>query len=293
MATYYINADSGDDATGDGSSGNPWETLAYAYDNSAADDTIVCQDSTASYAFVTDTLTNRTIQGESVGGAVFDGAGAMVSWTTGDTTLEKLVITNIVSTSATMPPVKVSSSTTLTISNCIFHDITVTVVNGNGAVIGTPSYYTNLTLALTGVAFYDIRKDAAATYGAVIGIDCLVSVYTVTLANCTFYVAATGTAALTGAFAFFQHPGQTEDPSLALTLKNVIIENASGGTLYFNSYSLSWATPSITYSDLHNITGAPTLGTGCITSDPLLLDGPNGDLRLRQGSPCIDTGTLT
>ncbi len=32
-------------------------------------------------------------------------------------------------------------------------------------------------------------------------------------------------------------------------------------------------------------------GTGNIPDDPLFADAANGDVRLQDGSPCIDTGT--
>ena len=46
MATYYINADTGDDTTGDGSSALPWATLSKGITGSASGDTIFAQNST-------------------------------------------------------------------------------------------------------------------------------------------------------------------------------------------------------------------------------------------------------
>ena len=50
---YYLNADTGDDSTGDGSSSTPWLTISKAHTEASSGDTIICQDSTAEYAFST------------------------------------------------------------------------------------------------------------------------------------------------------------------------------------------------------------------------------------------------
>ena len=46
MATRYVNNSTGSNANAGTSSGAPWKTLAYAYTNSAAGDTIYLQSST-------------------------------------------------------------------------------------------------------------------------------------------------------------------------------------------------------------------------------------------------------
>ena len=73
MATYYINADTGNDTTGDGSQGNPWLTIGKAHSIAAIGDTIILQDSIARYRHPTNTDFSKylIIEGESIGGAVF------------------------------------------------------------------------------------------------------------------------------------------------------------------------------------------------------------------------------
>ena len=98
MATYYINADTGNDSTGDGSIGSPWLLLSYAHGQATTGDTIICQDSAASYTFVNQSFTkNLTIQGEQndASGAVFDALTGNVIWTisTADTTVNISKIT--------------------------------------------------------------------------------------------------------------------------------------------------------------------------------------------------------
>ena len=88
MPTYYIDP-AGDDGTGDGSSGNPWLTIAHAHTTASGGDTIIVNDGT--YTWLDQTFAKAlTIQGESTptydantltwSGAIFDGAGAELVW---------------------------------------------------------------------------------------------------------------------------------------------------------------------------------------------------------------------
>jgi hypothetical protein len=49
--------------------------------------------------------------------------------------------------------------------------------------------------------------------------------------------------------------------------------------------------PVVTYCDVQGGTGQPWFGTGCIDSDPCLVDAATGDFHLLSDSPCIDAGT--
>lgn len=60
-----------------------------------------------------------------------------------------------------------------------------------------------------------------------------------------------------------------------------------GNEIYDFVYANTLSTPMVTYSCIAGGYG----GDGNISSDPLFMDMPNGDLRLLPGSPCIDTGT--
>ena len=130
MATYYINADTGNDSTGDGSSGSPWLLLSKAHTEAASGDTIICQDSTATYAFTNQIFTkDLTVEGEQVdaSGAVFDGNNAEVYWVhdSVDLILSKLTFTNAnaADQSCLLGSNGATTGASLSISQCVFHNL--------------------------------------------------------------------------------------------------------------------------------------------------------------------------
>ena len=79
MPTIYLNADTGNDLTGDGTEALPFETIAKGHTEAAEGDTIILQDSVASYLFATLTITKALIiEGENPETRVFNGKGAVV-----------------------------------------------------------------------------------------------------------------------------------------------------------------------------------------------------------------------
>lgn len=78
-----------------------------------------------------------------------------------------------------------------------------------------------------------------------------------------------------------------------LTAKNNIYNNVTGQTVNFASNTLG-AGSSSNSSDRYNLTLTyePAGGTGNITSDPLLVNGANGNFNTRPSSPCRGVGTL-
>lgn len=88
MAIWYLNADTGNDSTGNGSSGSPYLTLAKALTVYGVGDTIYFQNSTATYALATATINkNCTITGESIAGCVLDAAYSFAGWKCVDATI--------------------------------------------------------------------------------------------------------------------------------------------------------------------------------------------------------------
>ena len=72
-------------------------------------------------------------------------------------------------------------------------------------------------------------------------------------------------------------------PSCSPEIVNCILWDDSTGEIYNESSSF----PSVSYSCIWG----GYAGEGNISSDPFFLDGPNGDLRLTDASPCINRGT--
>jgi len=287
--TFYINADTGDNGN-DGSSSSPWETLAYAHGQASADDTIICQNSTATFSFATITFVkNLTIKGESddASGAVFDGAGESRrwSWTTYTCTIEKITFQNVDGRYTSILGV-VGTGTTLTIRNCVFKDLLAYTDSTGRGVIGASSYGDYISITIENCLFYDIVARTSGGNYAILtarGWD-VNSSYTIT--GCTFHFKDTD---YTNAGLF-----RLESSSaISVTIKNCIVSNETGGTIHFDNND---TTPNqvfdITHSDFFNISNLPTTGTGTITTDPLLVDSNNANFKLRQTSPCLDTGII-
>lgn len=280
MATYWINADSGDDVGGSGTEGDPWETLAHAYSNSGSGDTIICQDATATYDWLAATMSNRTIEGEQddASGAVFDAGGGQETWRlSGTFTIQYITFQNF---TGTLPSgwncIRVhTSEIALTLNNCLFR---------------------NIEIAMADVAL-----------GGFITVYIVANVCTIDINRCAFHVARL--AGETGNPRFLSLSSSPPNHVVNIYNSAIYMENVDFTSLYsagliidhrnsiYYGNSCTWKTgPSgysqtISYCCCHNITGSPS-GTGVITSDPLFIDLDNANFRLRPDSPCIDTGTL-
>ena len=88
----------------------------------------------------------------------------------------------------------------------------------------------------------------------------------------------------TGIHLFEEHEGA--GGGAATTVNSIVWGNATDLELD----ALSAVT--ITHSDVHSATGSAVWpGDGNIGADPLFRTPQNGDYRLREHSPCVDTGT--
>jgi len=289
MATYYINADTGNDGN-DGSVGDPWLLFSYAHGQASGGDTIICQDSTATFSFPNLTWAkNLTVQGEQddASGAVFDGANAARAWTwTGKTcTVEKITFQNIDGQYSAILYLKGASST-VTIKNCIFRDIKAYADSTARGVIGAKDAGTYNNVIIENCLFDDIvARTSGGSFAILTSRNWDVN-SSYTIIGSTFYFKDTDY----GVVGLFR---LVASPNMSVTIKNCIISNETGGTIEFDYAD---ATPDqdfyITYSDFFNISNMPATGTGTITSDPLLVDPVNDNFNLRPASPCIDTGIL-
>ena len=279
MATYYI-ATTGNDTTGNGSSGNPWATISKAHTSASSGDTIICKDGT--YTWVSQTFTKSlTIQAQNNGLAIFDGAAASVNWTVN--TIITLSIVGIVFQNSILSVADNGffqaggNTSVLTISNCTFKpSLKLPASSAYANYFYANSY--SFALTLTNCLFEDLHSTGgAAANGGLIGTQNS-AVVTVTLTNCVL--------GLLTATALLQLIAAIGTGSVTLTLKNCIVYNATGSTVNWKTNSV---TTTATYSDFYSITSAPT-GTGVITSDPLFVDAAAGNFRLRPTSPCLNTG---
>ena len=270
MATYYI-ATTGNDTTGNGSSGNPWATLSKAYSSSTGGDTIECAAGT--YTFATASMsTARTLRAASNVAVIFDGASADRYWGLGGNwTFTGITFQNISQTNSSNYPIfgylNTSGSGTATFTNCIFKSLIVRSDNAAyGGVMGT--FANSGAFVLTSCLMFNITPVSGYAFGKLFARDNL----TVTLTGCVIaFVSLSENFRLIG------------DSTVTLTIKNTIIYNGTAKIL-------TGATATATYSDFYSITSAPT-GTGVITSDPLFIDAAAGNFRLRPTSPCLNTGS--
>lgn len=72
------------------------------------------------------------------------------------------------------------------------------------------------------------------------------------------------------------------------TFKNNILTSNTSGVI-----ATGFSASNAQNCCFHNVTGVSSGGTANIFSDPLLVDIPNNDLRLRPSSPCIGAGTAS
>ena len=93
----------------------------------------------------------------------------------------------------------------------------------------------------------------------------------VTLTQSTMYGAYIGVQCITG-------------PASITTLRDCIITGSSSNTIKSDTIHSCSISP-ITYCDVTGTLNGVTLGTGCKTTNPLLIDPANGDMHLGTGSP--------
>ena len=293
MATYYLNADSGDNDNA-GTSASPWLTLAYAITNSAAGDTIYCQNSTATYAFLTQAITNRTIEGESATGVVFDGGATNAVWTnaSGTASIKYLTIQNISSPTSNSSTINLTGVNSFTATGIIFKNILSTVAQSVGLVAGGGL----VDATFIGCIFDDLQFSTASNlyHGGFFAHTSVNPTDTIRVYNCVFYIKTSEGVMVKEIF-------HCRGSYWNVDIKNTIFLNSSGVSRYIcDWYSGPPTNQPLTvyntcYSGLFTLyrTTAYTLtGANNFTDDPQFIDAPNSDFRLRPTSLCIDAGTI-
>lgn len=268
MSTKYISP-TGNDSTGDGSEGNPWQTLSKAIASSSTNDLIILQDGT--YTLTGNvSLGLRTFRAQNTHEAIIDCAGTtyhfVVPGTLGTFGFDGIVFQNASFTDPGLFEIG-KSGVTLEFNDCYFRDIAF-ANRGGVAKIDTSA----VTMTFNACLFDDLISSMADGIVWANGSGVVVD-----FNNCTVYL-KTVTTSYTG-YLVVLYGG-----AITLTLLNTIMSNETGQTVRVTN-----ASASATYCCFHNITSAPA-GTGVITDDPLFIDPASGNFRLRPDSPCLNVG---
>ena len=289
---YYLNADTGDDSTGDGSSSTPWLTISKAHTEASSGDTIICQDSTATYTFIDQAFTKAlTIEGESTdgSGAIFDGGGTLneVAWTLVDgMTFKKATFQNCRSEATSSTGIfnsqNLLTDPEYTFENCIFQNMLIENQSINGGGICSNGEQ-NYTVNYTGCLFNKLASMNPHTGSNDSSYITSGREYIANFTNCTFYFDETGDDCIDG----ITYP--RNGYATIFYIKNCIFE--SSGDAIPVSASTANVASTYNYSCAYVVTSSVT-GDGNITSDPLFVDSANGNFNLRPSSPCFDTATL-
>jgi len=278
MATIYISP-SGNDTTGNGTEGNPYQTIAKFLAVSSPSDT--CRMAAGTYTWVANQdVSNRTFVGESALTTILDAANGYVFWKAQGT----VNISNVtfyrnnanasssygnINCRGVFVPIS-GAAVTWNFSTCIFSTFVVTQsYNYLGGIFSAASIlsggygtdYANSTFTLVGCLFKELSAVGTGYNRVIFSANCVVT-------NCTFY------------FTEISIPlGGINEKTATIT--NCIFNNV-GTSFAFGSANLS-------YSCVNGISSPPA-GTGNIISDPLLIDPTNGNFRLRPTSPCLNAG---
>jgi hypothetical protein len=285
MATYYINADTGNDTTGDGSSGNPWLTLSKAHTEASTGDTIVCQDSTAHFSWESFNFSKQlTIGGESIGGAIFDASSAtttryqMFSGASG-TIFNKIYWTGLAISDGQDGGFRgVSGEVILTFNNCKFYGNTI--INDHSGIFCstadgklTPTFnicllYNNYGNSTAGALYCCVNASNSPVFN-----------------NCSIHFNAT----TPNDFRMFNYYGGTYFTPI---YKNTIILNDQSTSIELSLAVGSVPGGEMDYTCYYGSFTQIQTGVGNINQDPLFIDKTENNYHLAPSSPCIDTGAL-
>lgn len=287
MANWYLNADSGDDGAGDGSSGNPWETIAKAHTEASGGDTVYLQASSAAYAFATQTFT-KALTWEGVSGdpadVVIDAGGNGRQWWFQADTVWSNVTLYDAGLSDRDGLLTHSSGVTTVFNNVIFDTIDLSLAENYwyGGLVNVQVSASNVSVTLNYCAIKNCSGAGAAAH--MFGASLTTTNISIALNNCTIiYTDAVNRLA-----------GVTTGASVSsIEFHNCIVADLSGAAAmnFEDPSSAAAIVVRADYSCMYSWTGAPT-GTGVITSDPLLVGVAAGQFGLRPTSPCINTADL-
>jgi len=305
MTTYYIGP-SGDDTTGDGSSGNPWKTLSKATGETLRGDIIIVLQGTNVMGI--DQNIGR-IGGITIKGETDDPRDTIIDfgnneWLISTSNEVDDIIENLTLYRGNNPNNRNENFETanlggsMTFNNVIFKEI-ITGANNDyrntqGGFFTTNNTYSNAIFNFNVCIFQDIYTKVDGDYSKLIFFAGIHDV-SYNLSNCIIYRSSKSVpSGYTSRFAVFN--GYSPQ-----TIKNSILVDDSGSDdcYLYSTYSLPTTTLNIYNSCIHNIIIASnpstyTLPTDTnITTDPQFIDPINEDYRLIMTSPCINGGVIT
>lgn len=275
MSTYYI-APSGNDTTGDGSEGSPWQTLSKAIASTVNDDTIILLDGT--YTLTGNvSLGLRTYRAQNRSKAILDfgGMGYILNFSgTGTFLLDGLVLQNAAYSDPPLMRIDSMANSIVQLNALLFRDMTW----GNRGLIKIQNS-TTTDLILSGCVFDDVVCLAGSDGNGILWFNGS-GVNSAQFNNGVVYlksVPSSWTRALAVSYSYTDIP---------MTVTNTIMVNETGQIVrVFDAPSSGGAD----HCCFYNITSSPA-GTGVITDDPLFIDASNGNFRLRPDSPCLNAG---
>lgn len=290
MATVYLNASIGNDSNTYAQAQNPatpWLTFGKVNTSATSGDTVICAAGTYTLAQViwtkSFTITGAALSNNSpttiisgLGGSYGGGFGGVWQFDSSGITLtiSNLRFTNFTITSGwAVIGTTSGGSGTANITNCQFDNIYYSA--NSAAIIG--GLNTEVNQNVTSCLFYGITTNQNSNI-AFISNYFTSAGKTVNITNCTFYQGAV---------------------SAPLYQMKILAVGGTAGTLTFKNNIFYTGAPTafggtvgtFNNNDTYNFTSVPS-GTGNITSDPLFISPSTNDFRLRQTSPCIETGVL-
>lgn len=262
MATYYLNADTGNDTTGDGSSTLPWLTISHAVDNSASGDTIFLQSSTNDYAHVAKACNGQHLLGENRENVKISNGGASTGGLNLLGSVENITFYNY--TLSNHYQYMLANITT--VKNCTFRDLIYS--GGVNAVI-----YGGSIITVSGCIF-DMPNTLSVWFAV----------------NAYFHFYNN----------IFIQPGGYSDwitgnaTTIYIYIKNNIFKfiNADHGlrrgVLTIGELQMG----NNCYASAYDFGATYLYPSDLVNVDPLFVDEANGNYQLRPNSPCIDAGTI-
>lgn len=290
MAQYYI-APGGNDSTGNGSQGNPWQTISKAVTASTGGDTINLAAGSYVWPSALQVINDRSLIGAGAGSTTVTASGGSVAGFKiyGTVVISGIRFTNTVKTAVGNTGMfynDVAQTLSLTVNDCIFDNLTWNQSNAGGIFLVIYAVTPTQVLSFNRCLFYGNKSPGAnqsQLFWFASGANC-----TLNLTNCTFYATKSGSQEVS-----ILAGQNTIAPGPNATIKNCIFMESSGlnpSLVAGNAYTYTNCQNNIVYG----WSSVPTSGwTGTISSDPLFVDAANANFGLRPTSPAIDAGVLT